>query len=169
LMFGWIEMAKFSKEVLEMLRLGRGYNCESYGEYDGWRPYKGVLEHEVLAMQNEHVLEDAAKALGVDCDLKYYKQRIPGWPTVDVPYSNSVSACMRVVQREIDRRFGPDSDVIWLATNADVRARYCAPGERPVKYPIPRNALVLSDLDGDGALFLFPSISQPPEKMPRGA
>lgn len=133
----------YSKETEEMLRLGRGYNCESYGEFYGPQPFKKVLEHEVEDMYNVHVLEETCRELGIRCRGLEDPANIRVW--------------MEAAEREIERRFGADSKAIWLGTRSDVRTRYCTPGEKPVQYAIPKGAMVMSDLGSDGTLFLFPS------------
>jgi hypothetical protein len=137
----------YSEETQQMLRLGRGYNCESYGELSGVQQYKKVLEHEVEDMYNVHIVEETATALGIE-GCRGLKAEEGHWENVRI--------CTEKVEKEIDKRFGSNSKSIWLGTNVGVRARYCAPGERPTRYIIPENSLVMSDLGSDGALFLFP-------------
>lgn len=135
-------MRRYSKETEEMLGSGRGYNCESYGEFYGPQPFRRVLEHEVEDMYNVHVLEETCGELGIECR--------------GLEDPANIRACMEAAEREIGRRFGADSKAIWLGTRSGVRTRYCAPGEKPVQYAIPKGAMVMSDLGPDGTLFLFP-------------
>lgn len=137
-----LTLADYSKETEELLRSGRGYNCESYGEFYGLQPFRKVLEHEVEDMYNVHILEETCRELGIKCR--------------GLEDPANVRTCMGAAEREIERRFGADSKVVWLGTRSDVRTRYCAPREKPVQYAIPKEAMVMSDLGPDGTLFLFP-------------
>ena len=80
------------------------------------------------------------------------------------------SAGLEQISKEIDRRFGKDSKVIWLATKNSVKEYYldnemddnASMSEEEKedaidKYTIPDKALLIIDLGYDGQLFLMTS------------
>ena len=140
--------ATLSPEAQEILKNGVGYRTEgAYGE--GYRDAKAVIEHETKELGNSAERPEAAKRLG-----------LPG------------TASLKQIGEEIDRRFGKDAKVLWLATKEGVK-RYMTEsdetGEYPPddsisdefveehadKYEIPKKAIVLNDLGYDGTLFLM--------------
>ena len=128
----WKDLAVFrkSKEVNQMLKDGKGYRCESYmGSAE--RRAAIIVRYEVEEMGNEHIIEDACKALGLDdCNLDN-------------------------VLKAIEKEFGPDAMAIWLATKEYASKYYCGPGERPTAILIPKDAVIISDLKDEGALFAW--------------
>ena len=135
---------KLSPEAQEILRTRVGYRTEgAYGE--GYRDAKAVIEHETKELGNSEERREAAKRLG-----------LPG------------TSSLKQIGDEIDRRFGPDAKVLWLATKEGVKYYLDSynedlpDDERPKledetvdKYTIPTGALLLTDLGYDGQLFLM--------------
>lgn len=128
----WKDLAVFrkSKEVNQMLKDGKGYRCESYmGSAE--RRAAIIVRYEVEEMGNEHIIEDACEALGLDdCNLDN-------------------------ILKAIEKEFGKDAMAIWLATKEYASKYYCGPGERPTAILIPENASIISDLKDEGALFIW--------------
>jgi hypothetical protein len=62
---------------------------------------------------------------------------------------------------EIERRFGMNPIGIWLATKENAIEIYCEKDEEPVKVTIPAEAVVLSDLEEDGAFFVWSRAAGP--------
>lgn len=128
----WKDLAIFKKsnEVNQMLKDGKGYRCESYmGSAE--RRAAVIVRYEVEEMGNEHVVDEACKALGLDdCNLDN-------------------------VLKAIEKEFGPDAMAIWLATKEYASKYYCGPGERPTAILIPEDAVIISDLKDEGALFTW--------------
>ena len=88
---------KLSDEAREILRTRVGYRTEgAYGE--GYRDAKAVIEHETKELGNSAERPEAAKRLG-----------LPG------------TASLKQIGEEIDRRFGKDAKVLWLATKEGVK------------------------------------------------
>jgi len=125
-----------SKEAQEILKTGVGYRTESaYGE--GYRDAKAVIEHEIKELGNAQEKSEAAKSL-----------RLPA------------NASLKQIWDEIERRFGKDAKVLWLATKEGVKYYLDNEGEGDDgdwsvdQYSIPLGALLLTDLGYDGQLFL---------------
>ena len=124
-----------------------GYRTEgAYGE--GYRDAKAVIEHETKELGNSAERPEAAKRLGLQG-----------------------TASFKQIGEEIDRRFGPDAKVLWLATREGVKyyldssmegypedEEHKQPkleDETVDRYNIPRGAILLTDLGYDGQLFLM--------------
>jgi len=135
--------ATLSPEAQEILKNGVGYRTESaYGE--GYRDAKAVIEHEIKELGNTTEKPNAARALGLPAN-----------------------ANLKQIWDEIDRRFGKDAKVLWLATregvkyyldseNEDLPDEYRKGGDESVdQYTVPPDALLLTDLGYDGQLFLM--------------
>jgi len=139
----------YSEETEEMLRERIGYRCHSYSVFrdTSYPTVDEIIYHEAMEMGNDHILEDVCKALGItdlDCSGRGHE---------DNPLDP------REVDAIIDRvaeLYGPGARALWLGTLNTVLSRYCTDDEVPESYPIPPEAIVLSDLGPDGALFLFP-------------
>ena len=128
---------KLSDEAQEILRTRVGYRTEgAYGE--GYRDAKAVIEHETKELGNSAERPEAAKRLG-----------LPG------------TSSLKQIGEEIDRRFGKDAKVLWLATKEGVKYYLDNEGEGDDgdwsvdKFTIPPGALLLTDLGYDGQLFLM--------------
>ena len=129
--------ATLSPEAQEILKNGVGYRTESaYGE--GYRDAKAVIEHEIKELGNTTEKPNAARALGLPAN-----------------------ANLKQIWDEIDRRFGKDAKVLWLATKEGVKYYLDNEGEGDDgdwsvdKFTIPPGALLLTDLGYDGQLFLM--------------
>ena len=134
--------ATLSPEAQEILKNGVGYRTESaYGE--GYRDAKAVIEHEIKELGNTTEKPNAARALGLPAN-----------------------ANLKQIWDEIDRRFGKDAKVLWLATregvkyyldssNEDLPDRPNEEDESVDQYTVPPDALLLTDLGYDGQLFLM--------------
>ena len=120
---------KLSKEAKEILRNGGGYRCE--GSLSRSTKASEVLRFEIDELGNDHILTEIMAAFG-----------LPKTPTTEEAISL------------IERRFGVDAKVLWLATQESVK-RYCDEGEEPEYYDLPGGAVIISDLDAEGQLFLF--------------
>jgi len=115
-----------------MLDEKKGYRCESYGGSGEWKAKK-VIIFEVEDLGNLGVLEESCEALNI----------------------KKKKCTLDVLIETIEKQFGPDAGVIWLGTKEDVKERYCEENEDPIEFDIPEGAVVLSDLDEEGALFLL--------------
>ena len=139
-------LEKNSLEAQELLRSRTGYRTESaYGE--GYRNAKEVIKHEIEDLRNMGERREIAERMGLP-----------------------PSAGLEQISKEIDRRFGKDSKVIWLATKNSVKEYYldnemddnASMSEEEKedaidKYTIPDKALLIIDLGYDGQLFLMTS------------
>lgn len=128
-----------SPHARELLQTKKGYRCESYSG-SGVRDARSVLEQEVLDQGNEDMIREAQSAL-------------------DLPVEKVIkdpAASLKNLLNEIDNRFGPYPIAIWLGCRSRVMENYCEAGEEPDEYKIPDSAVVISDLDDEGQLFLMP-------------
>jgi len=126
---------RWSIETQKMLRGLVGFRCETYGG-SGVRNVIDVVETEIFGLGNEHVLRDSCRALGIPV----------------------ASCCIENLILDLKKRYGGDAEnsyAIWLGRYEDVKESYCGPDETPERVPIPTDALVLSDMGPEGALFVW--------------
>ena len=126
------DVLPISPEASNLIRTRIGFRTETaYGE--GYRDAKSVIQHEIEELGNLGEQSEIAQRLGL-----------------------SKNATLAEIGSEIDKRFGSDAKVLWLATKEGVKY-YLDNGriEDVDKYKIPENALLIIDLGYDGQLFVM--------------
>ena len=120
---------RHSKELRQMLRERRGYRCEqAYGSEV--RTPSAVAKHEIEILHNPH---DS------------------GWcEGLQIPHRECTPATIYKKLRAMD----DTHEVLWLGLHKWVKDRYCEPDENPESYHIPKEVVVLQDLDRWGALLM---------------
>lgn len=132
-----------------IIRQGHGYNCEEYGVSRGPQPFDDVLTFEVIELDNQHILEESCKLLRLD------KIHGKNYCEIEGGELDDPTPMLDVIIDRIRSKYGNNSKVLWLASKEDVK-RYCRHRDVPIKYDVPKNSKVLSDLGSDGSLILFP-------------
>jgi len=127
-----------SKESIELLETGIGYrNDLLYGS--GIEDFEAVISHEILELGNRDIPLTCNKLYSISTSLM---DIIP----------------KKVIRRIVDymRTHYKTSSlyVKWLCTKCNVIEYYEGCDENIVAYKIPSNALVISDLGREGALFI---------------
>ena len=120
----------YSKETTKMLKERKGYRCEGYSGTGHWKLIP-VFDFEVNKLGNDSMVDEACEFLDIDKPCDFAK-----------------------VIDEMRRRYGNNGNARWLATKKDARDHYCE-GEEPEPEEIPPDAVVISDLSSDGALFAW--------------
>ena len=126
----------------------KGYRTEkAYGE--GYRDAKSVITHEIKELHNRDEQGEIAENLGLPKNSK-----------------------LAVIFAEIDRRFGPNAKVLWLATRDGVEWYLKEDDNDPDEmintedideYSLPKGAQLIVDMADQGQLFLMSDVNY--EKM----
>lgn len=133
---GNVLMKKLSTSATEMLRSGKGYRNNDRGT--GYYFIQEIVKYETEELENEDILDT--------CTLLYGTTNVMGL---------------------IHEKFGTTKlHGLWLTTLDGVLENY---GEEDITlvtpYKIPSDALIISDLDAEGALFVYPVGKHPKESI----
>ena len=90
---------------------------------------------------------------GEGTDYEELAEQALGLPVTEHPEDDTAGP-LEAIRMAIERRFGANAKVLWLATMKHV-GWYCERGETPDVYRIPRDALIITDLGEEGQLFLM--------------
>jgi len=121
-----VAMAKYSTQLKELLKTKIGYRDNNFGELRPERNAIKVIRHEILDLNNSHVLSEAAHFLNTEPKLS-------------------------AVIKAIIQRFGKNAYALWLGTKEDIVKYY---GDCLTVYKIPEDAVPISDLGEYGILFV---------------
>lgn len=129
-------MEKLSESVIEMMKSGKGYRNNNRGT--GYYYIQEIVEFETKELENEDIFDT--------CGLLYGTTN---------------------VMELIHEKFGTTKlHGLWLTTLDGVLENY---GEEDITlvtpYKIPSDALIISDLDAEGALFVYPVGKHPKESI----
>ena len=129
---------KLSRTARHLKRTGVGYRNDNIVGL-GYESAPDVIEHEISAMGNTHMVNEIEKALRINL-------------TPD-PESGDLLEAIDAIKSTVQKRFGKDAKVMWLTSKTGVRDNY--ESRHPSSYSIPKAARIISDIGTQGQLFLM--------------
>lgn len=132
---------KLSKETQEMLNDGYGFRNDTlYGS--GVEEIQKIIEFETIELENTDIFETCEELYGID------------YETIDLNNPESVKNAVKKTIKFIFEHF--NAEVLygkWLAPEKSI-IQYYEGDEDISKYIIPDDAIIISDLGEQGALFV---------------
>ena len=164
-------MAQKSAELLEMIATGKGYRNPNYGGAQIIN-LEEILWHEIGDMGNSDVLDFMIEHCGLEVDYlakpedSFTPEELDNLPKTEIEsvlreetghiffenYASYVEKILDNLESKLGTRklYG-----LWLTTREGVK-RYCGKGSAFIdEYQITDKTLPISDLRGDGTLFVY--------------
>lgn len=139
-----IDINKLSKEAQEMLAARKGFRNDAlYGS--GVENIRDIIEFEATELCNSDIFLTCERLYGID------------YGELDLEDLEKTRICIEKTMEFLKNHFGTDElRGKWLGLKRDIIAYY--EGENSLtEYPIPENAIIISDLGKEGVLFVTPN------------